>query len=130
MARPSSKNSTSVLAREVLLVWATGLRHYELTSPVPSLYHCEPQFGARFSSRHPEVLWGRKNGQRVQGLDWAPGRSSGGIRRYQSAAARKASEGWKRHGTDANRGRLGRGYLQDHDRGRGRRRNGSFAIVR
>lgn len=24
------------------------------------MYHCEPQLSARFSSRHAEVLWGRR----------------------------------------------------------------------
>ena len=28
------------------------MKQYELTSPIPSVYHCEPQFSARFSLRH------------------------------------------------------------------------------
>jgi hypothetical protein len=36
------------------------VKQYELTSPVPSMYHCEPQLSARSSSRHAEVLWGRR----------------------------------------------------------------------
>src|SRR5690242_4929464 len=36
------------------------LKQYELTSPVPSLYHCEQQFSARICVRHAEVLWGRE----------------------------------------------------------------------
>ena len=34
------------------------MKQYELTSPVPSMYHCEPQLSARFSSGHTEVLRG------------------------------------------------------------------------
>lgn len=47
-------------SRNYLLVCATTIKQYELTSPVPSLYHCEPQFSERFSSRHAEVLWGQR----------------------------------------------------------------------
>src|SRR6266566_151067 len=130
MVRPSSSNGTKVLRDPSFLGRRAGGRQYELTSPVPSLYHCEPQPSARFSSRHAEVLWGRKNGKRVQGLDWAPGCSSAGIGRHQSAAARKAAERRQRHGAHAHRGRLGRRHLQDHDPGSGRRRHGPSVFVR
>jgi len=36
------------------------VKQYQLTSPVPSLYHCERQSRARFSSHHAEVLRGRR----------------------------------------------------------------------
>ena len=55
MVRASCDNSTSVLVWKRSLVYAAGLKQYELTSPVSPLYHCEPQFGARFSLRHAEV---------------------------------------------------------------------------
>ena len=36
------------------------MKQYRLTSPIPSVYHCDPQFSARFSSRHAEVPRGSK----------------------------------------------------------------------
>ena len=55
MAQRSFENSTNVLAQKLVLVCAVRLKQYELTSPLPSLYHCGPQLHARFSSRHTEV---------------------------------------------------------------------------